>query len=151
MATNGSTQASTPKLADFPDAEVVGGAVILDGKNMGTLTVTGEVELSPQGEAFILNAENPQPLTIKKIEEVPDPIPVGVIDPKDHTPVVARAKQAVRKRKQNEAVVDAMNSPTDEEEAAFKEADAAALAPQEGTAPPAPAPAPTAGVPRAAY
>jgi len=118
-------QPTPAKLEDFPDADIVGGAVILNGKNMGTLVAGGTVELSTQGELFLANAAQTSPPVVQKIDEVPDPVPSGVIDPSKMAPVTAVAKAAVRKRKQNTAVVDAMNSPTDEEEADFKEADKA--------------------------
>jgi hypothetical protein len=118
-------QGAAPKLEDFPEAEVVGGALILNGKNMGSLTVGGDVEPSALGRAYLETAEQdavqPMPIT-----EVPDPVPPGVIDPATHEKVLPVAKQAVRQRKQNELVIDAMNSPTDEQEAAFEANDEAA-------------------------
>ena len=138
--------ATPPTLADFPDAEVVGGAVIVDGKNMGTLTTAGTVEVSPLGEAFLATPTPAEVPPIQSIETLPDPIPVGVLDPTKMAPVEAKAKAAVRKRKQNEAVVAALNSPTAEEETAFAAADAAEAAPPAEPPAPAPAPTPTAGI-----
>jgi hypothetical protein len=116
-------QGTAPTLDDFPEAEIVGGAVILDGKNMGTLMVSGEIELSPHGTAYLAEAQAPAPLSTPEPTEVPDPIPPGVLDPADHEPVKSTAKREVRRRKQNEAVVEAMNAPSAEEEANFKAAD----------------------------
>ncbi len=122
-----------PKLEDFPEAEIIGGAVILDGKNMGTLMTTGEVEPSPFGTAYLAQPPDAQPLTPKPITEIPDPVPEGVFDPKEHEPVKAVAKKEVRRRKLNEVTIDAMNSPTDEEEANFKKADEAQAAGEKAT------------------
>jgi hypothetical protein len=117
-------QGAAPKFEDFPEAEVVGGAIILNGKNMGTLTVNGDVEPSAFGRAYLDTAEQDAVESVP-ITEVPDPVPVGVIDPAQHEKVLPVAKQAVRQRKQNEIVVDAMNSPTGAEEAAFQAVDEA--------------------------
>ena len=117
MPTDTSAAPTPPKLGDFPDAEIVGGAVLLDGKNMGTVQNDGTVEVNEIGRLWLDNAAKTSPPTVQTIDTVPDPVPVGVIDPAKMAPVQTKAKAAVRKRKQNEAVVDAMNSPTDEEEA----------------------------------
>ena len=132
------TTSAPPTLADFPDAQVVGGAVLLDGKNMGTLLVTGEVEVSTDGTAYLAAPEVAE-LGELTPPAVPDPVPIGVIDPMEHERVGTRAKKEVRRVKQNQAVIDAMNAPTAEEETAFAEADAAALDP--GMEPEAPPPA----------
>ena len=129
MPTDTSAAPTPPKLGDFPDAEIVGGAVLLDGKNMGTVQNDGTVEVNEIGRLWLDNAAKTSPPTVQTIDTVPDPVPVGVIDPAKMAPVQTKAKAAVRKRKQNEAVVDAMNSPTDEEEAGFVEADAAGVGP----------------------
>jgi hypothetical protein len=119
-----------PKLADFPDAEVVGGAVILNRQNMGTVKLDGTVEPSQLGQLYLNNqtAADTSPPEPQVITAVPDPVPVGVVDPSKMAPVQLEAKAAVRKRKQNEVVIDAMNSPTGEQEAALAEADAAEVA-----------------------
>jgi len=127
-----SAQGAKPTIEDFPEAEIVGGAVICEGKNMGTLTVTGEVETSPEGAAYLANPPDQAAVALSEVE-VTDPAPPGVFDPRDHEPVKAVAKREVRRRKQNEVNIDAMNSPTDEEEAAMKAADDAMAA---GEAPP---------------
>lgn len=129
------TTSAPPTLADFPDAQVVGGAVLLDGKNMGTLLTTGEVEVSLDGAAYLAAPEVAE-LGEVLPPEVPDPVPVGVVDPMEHEKVGSRAKKEVRRVKQNQAVIDAMNAPTAEEETAFAAADAAAL----GETEPDPAP-----------
>jgi hypothetical protein len=102
-----------PQFSDFSGAEVVGGAVVLDGKNMGTLTASG-VEVSPVGQMYLDTKAAP----------APEPVPLGVIDPAAMAPVQLPAKRAVRKRKQNEAAVDAMNAPTAEEETVLAAEDA---------------------------
>jgi hypothetical protein len=130
--TDSAAQGSKPTLEDFPDAEIIGGAVICEGKNMGTLMVTGEVETSAAGNAYLAAPPEQTPLALNEVE-VTDPAPPGVFDPKDHEPVKAVAKREVRRRKQNEVNIDAMNSPTEEEEAAMKAADDAMI---EGEAPP---------------
>jgi hypothetical protein len=115
-----------PSLADFPGAEIVGGAIILKGRNMGTLVAGDRVEVSPLGQLYIDgSAETMSPPEVQVITTVPDPVPTGVIDPSKMAAVEPRAKAAVRKRKQAQASVDAMNSPTAEEEADFVAADAA--------------------------
>ena len=128
------TTSAPPTLADFPNAQVVGGAVLLDGKNMGTLFTTGEVEVSADGAAYLASpgvAELGDPAPVA----VPDPVPVGVIDPMKHEKVSTRAKKEVRRVRQNQAVIDAMNAPTAEEEATFVADDAAALGETEPTPP----------------
>lgn len=118
-------QGAKPTLEDFPDAEIVGGAVIVEGKNMGTLMTTGEVEANAEGTAFL--AEPPEAIDYASnpVTELPDPAPPGVFDVKDHEQVKPVAKREVRRRKMNEVAIDAMNSPTGEEEEAMKAADEA--------------------------
>ena len=130
MATTSPAQGTKPKLEDFPDAEIVGGAVICNGENMGTLMVTGDVEPNAAGSAYLANPPEAVDYALTPVD-VTNPAPPGVFNPLDHEPVKAVAKREVRRRKQNEVNIDAMNSPTEEEETAMKAADEALAAGEE--------------------
>lgn len=127
------TEAATlPTLADFPDAEVVGGSILLLGKNMGTLVADGKVEVSPLGQMYLDN---------KDAEPVP-PVPAGTYNPAETPPVTVEGKRQARRVKKNADAIAAKVEPTEEEEAMFAAEDALAAGQPPADPPADPPPAP---------